>query len=218
MHGHHRVARLAQRLQHRDDGPLRLRVHALERLVHQVDPGILHQRTRQEDALLLAARQLADLAGREVHHVHLLQRRQRQLTLTPTDPPEPAQRAVTAHLHHVQHRRREVPVHRAALRHVRHQPPLLFIRTAVDQDLARRRLQQPQHRLDERGLARAVRTDNAMSTPAGTSRSTSHSTGCSRYATVRSLISMAAPFVTALPSSPLSTRRSARSQSSPRCA
>ena len=68
-------------LQQGDDGPLGGGVHALERLVHEVDLGILHQRPGQEDALLLPAGKLADLPVGVVGHAHLVQRVQRQLAL-----------------------------------------------------------------------------------------------------------------------------------------
>src|SRR5690606_12408057 len=53
-----------------------------------------------------------------------------------------------------------IPVDAAALWHVGDFLALLVVRLPVDQDLPRRRLDQPEHRLNERALARAVRPDD----------------------------------------------------------
>jgi hypothetical protein len=55
-------------LQHIDDGALRRGVDTGERLVQEVEIGILRKRPGEEDALLLAAGQLADLARGEIGH------------------------------------------------------------------------------------------------------------------------------------------------------
>ncbi len=160
MHDHHRLARGAQVAQEVDDGALGHGVHALERLVHEVDARLLHQRARQEHPLLLAARQLADLAVAEVRHVHLGEGREGVFALGAARPAQPAELAVAPHHHDVQHGGGEVPVDAAALRHVPDQAPLLPVGTAVDQHLARGRLDQPHDRLHQGGLAGAVRADD----------------------------------------------------------
>jgi hypothetical protein len=68
MHGDHGLALVLQRLQDIDDGAFRGGVDAGERLVQQVEIRVLRQRPGEEHALLLAARQLADLAVREIRH------------------------------------------------------------------------------------------------------------------------------------------------------
>ncbi len=73
VHGHHRAAGVAQLLEQGEDGALGGGVDPGERLVHEVEPGVLGQGAGEEDPLLLAARELADLAVREILHAHLLQ-------------------------------------------------------------------------------------------------------------------------------------------------
>ena len=69
---------LAQQL---EDRPLGRGVDAREGLVHEVEIGLLRQRPRQEDALLLAARELADLALGEAAHAHRCEAAQRDLAV-----------------------------------------------------------------------------------------------------------------------------------------
>ena len=154
---HERLPGRAQRLQELHDGPLRRRVDALEGLVHEVHVGVLDERAREEDALLLPAGELRDLAARVIGHADLPERAHRGLALGGAGPLEPAEAAVEPHHHHVQHARREVPVDGAALRDVGHALPLLLVRAAVDERLPGRGVDEPEHGLDERRLARAVR-------------------------------------------------------------
>ena len=51
------------------------RVHAGERLVEQQHGGVLHERAREQDALALAARQLAEASRRAVGEPHAGERR-----------------------------------------------------------------------------------------------------------------------------------------------
>ena len=60
--------RVAQFPQDLDDRLLGDRVHALERLVHQVHRRVLHQCPGEEHPLLLPAGELADLPAGEVGH------------------------------------------------------------------------------------------------------------------------------------------------------
>ena len=71
MDDDHGLAGGAQFLEQFDDGAFGGGVHALERFVHEVDLGVLHQRAGQEGALLLAAGELADLAVGVILHAHL---------------------------------------------------------------------------------------------------------------------------------------------------
>ena len=70
----HDAAFVAQRLQQRDDRLLGAHVDAGEGLVEQDDLAVLRQRAGKEDALLLAARKLADLPLAEGRHADALQR------------------------------------------------------------------------------------------------------------------------------------------------
>ena len=71
----HDPALVAQRAQQRDDRLLGLHVDAGEGLVEQDDLALLRQRAGEEDALLLAAGEFADLALAELGHADALQRR-----------------------------------------------------------------------------------------------------------------------------------------------
>jgi len=155
-----RLAARAQLAQNGDDGPLGHRVDRGERLVHQIDARILHKGARQKGALLLAAGKLADLALGQVLHADLLQRLHGRSLLLLPGPAHPAEPAVQAHRHHVEHRGREVPVDAAALRHVADQAAHLFVGLAVKLDRARRARNELERGLDQRALARAVRTDD----------------------------------------------------------
>ena len=64
----HRLAPRAQLAQQVDDRALGGRIDAGERLVHEVELGVLRQRPRQEHALLLPAGELADLPVGVVGH------------------------------------------------------------------------------------------------------------------------------------------------------
>ena len=59
--------------------------------------SVLDERPCEEDALLLAAGELADLTAGQRLHPDLLERRHRRVPLAPAGAPEPAERAVAAH-------------------------------------------------------------------------------------------------------------------------
>src|SRR5690606_18645113 len=116
VHRHHGGALGVEAPKHLDERGLAGGVHARERLVEQVELGLLHQRPRQEDALLLAARGLADLAVLERLHAYLGQRRAGALARRAARPPERTQLAVEPHRHHVEGGGGEVQVDGGALR------------------------------------------------------------------------------------------------------
>jgi hypothetical protein len=118
MHGDHRLALVLQRLQDIDDGAFRGGVDTGERLVQKVEIGILRQRPGEEHALLLAAGQLADLAVREIAHADPVEAAPRTGIHGAGQPPEQARGPVETHLHHVENRRREIPVDAGALRDI----------------------------------------------------------------------------------------------------
>ena len=94
-------------------------VDARRRLVHEQQLGLAEQRARDEHALLLAARQLADVAIGEIADVELREHRGDLRALGAAGPRQPP--AVDArHQHALAHRHREAPVDRLDLRHVRH--------------------------------------------------------------------------------------------------
>ena len=135
----------AQTLEQIHDRALGRGVHPLERLIHEVDLGILHQGAGQEDALLLAAGELADLAVGEVDACPLAPAPHGLSLLVTSRAADPAQRAVPAHHHHVQHAGGEIPVDAAALRDIA-RPGVAAVRygPAVNEDLPRRRGHEPQ--------------------------------------------------------------------------
>ena len=160
MHGDDRLPALPQGPQQLDDRLLRRRVDALEGLVHEVDLGVLDERTGEEDALLLAAGELADLAAGELGHADLLERLPRGRAILGARPPHPAEPPVPAHQHDVEDARREVPVDAAALRHVGDELALLRVRPPVHERLPGGRLHHPEDRPHQRRLAGPVGADD----------------------------------------------------------
>ena len=166
-------------------------VDAGEGLVHEVDAGVLGQGAGEEDALLLAAGKLADLAVGEVADAHLVEAVERLLAVRRLRPAEPAQVAVETHEHDVERRGGEVPVDALALGHVghpgapaRYEAPQIFTQPVTG-------LIRPSTAFSSVDLAGAVGADDGDQLPSGSSRSTSQSTGWVWYATVRSWISSA---------------------------
>ena len=104
--------------QQRDDGVLGLDVDAGEGLVEQDHPAVLGQRAGQEDALLLAAGELADLALAEVAHADAGQRLSTASRSARVGDAQHVHVAVAAHHHHVLDQNGEVPVDVLALRHI----------------------------------------------------------------------------------------------------
>ena len=117
---------------------LGLDVDAGERLVEQDDQALLRQRAGQEDALLLPAGQLADLALAEVRHADALQRLVDLAPVVAEGDAQEAHVAVAAHHHHVLDEHGEVPVDLLGLRHIGDEVALLRLarRQAGDADLA----------------------------------------------------------------------------------
>ena len=179
----HHPALVAQRAQQLDDRLLGLDVDAGEGLVEQDDPAVLRQRAGEEDALLLAARELADLALAEVAHADAVQRRS---TASWSLAPGQAQHvhvAVAAHHHHVLDQNGEVPVDLLALRHIGDElalqrlgctePPRIEIDPAASRDEAHDRLEQGR-------LAAAVDADQRRDGAASGSRSSHRGAPCGR--------------------------------------
>ena len=125
------------------------RVDALKRFVHEIDRRVLHECPREKDALLLPARELADLSVRIVRHADAAECLERGLPLGASRPAKPAELSVSAHRYHVERRRREVPIDRPALRHVRDGLVLRAIGLAVHENIAGDGCDQSEDRLDE---------------------------------------------------------------------
>ncbi len=160
----HQVAALAELAQQFDDRALGLDVDAGERLVEQDDLAFLGQGAGQEDALLLSARQLADLALAEARHADAFECGVDLAAVVLRGDAQEAHVAVAAHHHHVFDEDREVPVDVLALGDVGDAGCASGRRRtgkARDGDLAARRANEAHDGLEEGGLAAAVDADQA---------------------------------------------------------
>src|SRR5581483_155489 len=162
------LALVAQRPEQVQQQCLGGRVHARERLVEQQHRAALRQRARQEDALLLAAGQLADLGAPLVGHSQPLERGERHLAVAPARAAEQPQVRLAPEQHHLLDRDREAPVDLAALRRVGDARPRRAVEgPAVERDGAAQARHEAKHRLEQRALARAVRPEQPDDLAAG---------------------------------------------------
>jgi hypothetical protein len=152
---------IAQLPQQVDDQLLGRLVDAGHRLIQQQDRCLLHQRARQEDALLLPPRQGADLGSAEVGQRHPFERLADRRPVPGAGHAQPADAWVASHHHHLLRADREAPVDRLPLRHIGEPVSLLGDGAAIQQHRAGLLRGQPQDRLQQRALARSVRPDHA---------------------------------------------------------
>src|SRR5215213_8854168 len=127
MNTDHGLATRAKFLQEVNNRSLGSRVHARERLVHEIELGVLGQGAGQKDSLLLTAAELADLPVGEIGHSHLLKATVRKLAIGLARPTDPTQSAVAAHQDDIKGVRREIPVDTPSLRHIPDSLPVLPI-------------------------------------------------------------------------------------------
>ncbi len=160
MHHRDTPPALGEAVQRAQDRGLRDRVHGGQRLVHEEQLGLLRERARQEDALLLPAGEAADGAVGQRLHAHLNERRRRRIALGARHAPPRAHAAVTGHADDIQRARRKVPIHRRALWQVGDARPRLREGSREEARLAGRDLDEAQRGLQQRGLARAVRPED----------------------------------------------------------
>ena len=73
---------------------------------------------------------------------------------------EPTLIIETSHHHHITDRDRKSPVHIFALRHIRHTILVIAKRETMNENVAVLQRQQSDHGFEQRGLARAIRSDN----------------------------------------------------------
>ena len=165
MHGKDRPAFVLERLENVDDRLFRCRVDARKGFVQQVEVRPLRQRPGEEDALLLPARQLADLAVREISHADPVETVHGQAAVTPGDPAQQAKLTVKPHLDHVDHAGREIPIDAGPLRDIGDPAALLAKRFAIDRDLPRQGRHDAQNRLEQGRFARPVRPDDRRHRP-----------------------------------------------------
>ena len=124
-------------LQKFDDRLLGRGIDCGEGFVHEIDLGVLHESTGKENTLLLAAGELRNLAVGEVADADLLEGFACLLALCFADTLEPTELAVGAHDDDIEGAHRKIPINAFALRDVYDEVALVFVRLAVDEDLAR---------------------------------------------------------------------------------
>ena len=133
---------------------------SVERLVEQQDVGGLGERPGDEDALLLAAGELADLCVAELPHPDLPKH-------SATRPhgrrpaAEPPDMGVAAHQDDIPHGDRKVPVDHFALRDVGDARPHGDGGLAEQRDRPAHDRHEAEDGLEERALAPAIRPDDA---------------------------------------------------------
>ena len=105
-------------VQELDDRPLGDGVDPDERLVHQVEVGLLRQGTGQEHPLLLATGSWLICRSAKSAIPSLSRHSSGDLAIALARPPEPADLAIPAHRHHIERIGREIPIHRTSLGNV----------------------------------------------------------------------------------------------------
>ena len=157
----HEVALGAELAEQLDDGRFGLHIDAGEGLVEQDDAPALGERSGEEDALLLPAAQLADLAVAEVEHADAGEAFLDDAAVFGARDAEEIQVAVAAHHDHVPDAHGKAPVHLFALRHVGDEVALLRGSDSPLGNLhaAFARLDKPHDRFEERGFAAAIDAD-----------------------------------------------------------
>ena len=137
------------------------RVEARERLVEQQQPRAARDRARHQHAATLPAREPPDLAAGQVGEADALDGLGGVVAVLGGPAAERTGMAPAAHQHDVAHADREVPVDLVDLGHVGDVGARLSDGAAEDADLAAQRADEAEDRLEERRLARAVRSDDA---------------------------------------------------------
>ena len=137
------------------------RVDARKGFVQQVESGLLSQRPREKNALLLAARKLTNLSIGEVGHPDPVELGKRHIPVTTAERPAKTDFAVEPHGNHVERGCRKIPVHFGALGHVSDQVSTASERPSVEPHLTCNAGDEVQSRFDQCRLASAVGTDNS---------------------------------------------------------
>ena len=158
VHGDDGATAGAQFLEQGQNGPFGGGIHTGKGFVHEVDAGLLGERSGEKYPLLLAAGKLADLAIRELGNADLSQAFEGPFAVGPARSPEKAEVGVHAHHHHVDSGGGEIPVDTFSLRHVGHPgaPPAGAF--AADFHPAADGFDEAEDRFEEGAFAGAVRT------------------------------------------------------------
>src|SRR5262245_6437407 len=157
------VALAVQVAQHRVEARLRLRIDAAGGLVEDQELGVGDEGAGDQHALLLPGRQGADAGPGVGGHADLAQDLGDARALGRADAPEQTESRHEAGRDDFADGRGQAGVERRLLRDVAHAPPLAKRggRVAEQQDAALLGWQEPEHDPQPRGLARAVRADDA---------------------------------------------------------
>jgi hypothetical protein len=136
MDGDDGAALGAEALEECEDGAFGSGVDACERFVHEIEASVLGESASEEDALLLASGELADLAVGEVSDADFVEATEGSVAMVLGRAAQPADAAVEAHGHDVEGAGGEIPVDAFALRDVTDPGAALVVGGAEDADPA----------------------------------------------------------------------------------
>lgn len=157
QNGHFHLFQVLQKLK---GGFLGGGVYGGERLVHQKDMGFLRQGARQESALLLPTRKVANRLIGQLFDAHLFQAALdnhlvfRRRAVQPADFPE------ATHHYHIAHSYRKAPIHLFTLGNVGYTVFMLAKRLTVDANTAAAQRQQPDQGFEQGRFSRPVGPDH----------------------------------------------------------
>lgn len=159
------LALAAQPVEHTGDDLAAGGVHGAQGLVEQQQVGVLHEGAGEQGALLLPARELADLPIGQLGEPRLIEHLGHALPVGCPRPPQPAEVDVAPGEDEARDGDGEAPVDLTAPGQVgdpvvagAHRPP-------IDADCPGLGPQQPRHCLEQGGLARAVRAHQGRAHP-----------------------------------------------------
>jgi hypothetical protein len=160
MDGDDGAALGAEFLEEGEDGAFGGGVDACERFVHEVEASVLCEGAREEDALLLAAGELADLAVGEVSDADFIEAIEGGVAMVLGRAAQPADASVEPHGYDVQGTGGEIPVDAFALRDVTDPGAALVVRGAEDADPAGGWFDEAERGFEEGAFAGAVGADD----------------------------------------------------------
>ena len=155
-----RFALFTEFLEQVEDDRFRAGIDAGHRLVHEVNVGLLSEGAGDEDALLLSAGELPDLAGRELGHADVFESATGDVSLLAAGATEPAEAAVGSHEDGFHDVDREVPIDGGTLRDVGDATTSFFNWLSLDLDVAGECRDEAEDGFDESAFAGAVGADD----------------------------------------------------------
>ena len=123
--------------------------------------AFLRQRPREKHPLLLTAGKISDLPVGEGKHLYLFKAFARDFPVLLRRALRQPKPAIASHQHHIHHVDGKIPIHRFALRNIPYAVTALPKGPAENLHPAAGKRQQSHDGLDEGGLARPIRTDDA---------------------------------------------------------